>query len=1186
MEDGGGGAGALGASRPASPPRGSLSATSGEPEARVSETDGRFRAGGDSGSSRRPVSACRPDSLPQGQIGSGILAADPAELEEALAQDMTHKPGRQATEVFELIGEITRPGGQQMEGVKIWKALDSGLVLAEESIGGCSTLFIKSFNPVRAPEAPEAPNHCCAFATTCCSRNASTKPTNIRKGLVLVEVQGEAVLHCTGEGIMSRISRIQALQSSVESREACELGFCEPTKEERLQFQASLRREFLLWLSFATGALIALTAPVWLPFAFFNGLQCHSNDSTRLETARKWIETVIGAAPAWCRTALLTPILTTIGSSIFGTLTGFGGFGWPSWWPAWCPIGKSVAESTFEQQVSDMDLRASQKKALLLEHRKVQHQSRSLGTIILTGHGIGAAPPPRQVAGWASIAGDDNVIHGTNDSYVFGSAGHQATWSAQDALMLTRWQAISVVALKLTCWHWSQPVVYCWVFFVYFCTLSRNQQIAGSIIGAREAIYLISTLIALVKCPSFLLLDMSTVWCEEGTSRFARFRHVAMYLLTPHIFVSLCIANSSDMLRKIFVPLTACEVIADFASCFALGALLSPGSNAPTALIIGYAITALGFTCFFGPLMVKELWTLSNSFSKGGPSTVDSNMNFQTSNTFGTLPDFAGDAARRAAKKRREKQIADRRKCLSRCASLSLLLGLVYVLVGGMQLASGVDIYCTGYTGSVPDCSHGRCFAGQCRCIAGFTGANCDIRDPCALAVEPCCSGGSCGPHWQNCTLSGGCSCAHNYAGTSCQLDCGAHGSSISSQCECYEGYSGDHCQTIDPCAGVKEPCCGSECGTHWQNCTSGQCTCAKGYFGERCSQSLEEGVVVSMSSADNMTKEVHASVNRVIGTYGKTDRHCRGKSVYAKMDPLSYSTGFDGSELALYAWQNSSEPHTAAHWTIAPGIAGAQDCSVVGLVLSVGTSSSCERDVLQCRLKFPVAGVVGATMTLAELSKTPPPPPPNCPVGVVVIDGQCACTFASTVGAYGPPIALAETVAQFLHLPRIGYWWLQPDFIPMVGVDQRCSVVTWQGQVFTFTVFCAELLLLTVFTSVILFTLGKVTGKLGDHEKLCDLLLSSSCFCLSSSCFCFAWGGLLLGRFGTVACATGWAISILVQLCVCCNGLTGKQDMTLFTLWLNIATWMLLLVSASWGPVAAFGALVMSMLGLLIEDD
>ena len=278
----------------------------------------------------------------------------------------------------------------------------------------------------------------------------------------------------------------------------------------------------------------------------------------------------------------------TVATSIVSNLMGFGS-GWPSWCPcalpAWCPFGNSVAETSFEEQLVRMDgLRASQQESLLRHHRKALHNTRSLPMTMLSGYGAGARPPTRTAVGWLKIAGDESDVVG-------GEGAWQPTWAeACDDLCLSSWQGFWVAVFKLICWHWSQPVVYYWVFFVYFCTLSPDQQLAGSIIAARETIYVISTVIALIKCPSFLLLDLSTVWAEE--QGHVRILHVAMYLLTPHIFVSVCIVHNNDKLRKIFLPLTFCEIIADFASCFALGALLTPGSNPPTALVIGYAITS------------------------------------------------------------------------------------------------------------------------------------------------------------------------------------------------------------------------------------------------------------------------------------------------------------------------------------------------------------------------------------------------------------------------------------------------------------------------------------------------------------------------------------------------------------------------------------------------------------------
>ena len=57
--------------------------------------------------------------------------------------------------------------------------------------------------------------------------------------------------------------------------------------------------------------------------------------------------------------------------------------------------------------------------------------------------------------------------------------------------------------------------------------------------------------------------------------------------------------------KLLLLGLVAAQVVADCASCFALGVVLSDdiaGTPSPFALKIGYSLTALGFLLFFGPL--------------------------------------------------------------------------------------------------------------------------------------------------------------------------------------------------------------------------------------------------------------------------------------------------------------------------------------------------------------------------------------------------------------------------------------------------------------------------------------------------------------------------------------------------------------------------------------------------------
>lgn len=101
-------------------------------------------------------------------------------------------------------------------------------------------------------------------------------------------------------------------------------------------------------------------------------------------------------------------------------------------------------------------------------------------------------------------------------------------------------QAVAVSGAKLFLWHWSQPVAYLVVFHNYFCVLSPIQIKYGMVVAAREMLYIATTIGGVLACPSYLLLDISTVWAESDT-KFIACGRIAMYILTPHNFVAMCL---------------------------------------------------------------------------------------------------------------------------------------------------------------------------------------------------------------------------------------------------------------------------------------------------------------------------------------------------------------------------------------------------------------------------------------------------------------------------------------------------------------------------------------------------------------------------------------------------------------------------------------------------------------------
>eukprot|EP01051_Picozoa_sp_SAG22_P017233 SAG22_NODE_2610_length_2383_cov_1.477671_2_plen_436_part_00 len=90
-------------------------------------------------------------------------------------------------------------------------------------------------------------------------------------------------------------------------------------------------------------------------------------------------------------------------------------------------------------------------------------------------------------------------------------------------------------------WHWSQPVAFLLVFWTYFCRLGPTQVDYFLVVAVREVLYIATTLASVLVCPAYLLLDISTVWAETDSTVKSCWR-LAIYILTPHNYVALCLA--------------------------------------------------------------------------------------------------------------------------------------------------------------------------------------------------------------------------------------------------------------------------------------------------------------------------------------------------------------------------------------------------------------------------------------------------------------------------------------------------------------------------------------------------------------------------------------------------------------------------------------------------------------------
>eukprot|EP01045_Picozoa_sp_COSAG04_P018755 COSAG04_NODE_1760_length_5665_cov_4.392203_2_plen_786_part_00 len=348
-----------------------------------------------------------------------------------------------------------------------------------------------------------------------------------------------------------------------------------------------------------------------------------------------------------------------------------------------------------------------------------------------------------QRAGWEAIAADQ-----AGDA----TAEPQSSWAqVLDARKLTQRQALFIATTHLALWHWLQPVVYLWMLARYQCyvaSLGSWQPVFGSIVAAREVLYLCSTLLATCQCPVFLLMDPFTAWNEAG-SRMEKLMRASLYVLTPHNYVALCLANRFRSWRRLFMGLAGIQILADLASCLALGVLLATGfSNVeeatldllptPTALIFLYVITAAGFVLFFGPLSVVS--------SLRGAVDGDKHKAVRFA--------LAG-------------------------AGSSLLCALTYILTMFLLLIlNKYNPYCDGFVFQTDDpCNgNGQCYgAGQCLCELGF-GPEISYGNErlCARSDMPCT-----GSQLKRAIKSGA-------DGSIC---CAHHGNVVAKGCECEPGY-------------------------------------------------------------------------------------------------------------------------------------------------------------------------------------------------------------------------------------------------------------------------------------------------------------------------------------------------------------------------------------------------------------
>ena len=116
----------------------------------------------------------------------------------------------------------------------------------------------------------------------------------------------------------------------------------------------------------------------------------------------------------------------------------------------------------------------------------------------------------------------------------------------------------------------------------------------GWAVAAREALYLLTTLVALRLNPAFLLVDVGAPVRDTTSSSLSGYSSLAFYVLAPDKFVAFAVydENRLDSVRALAAFVFSGGMLLDLCGVGALIAGLAAGSL-PGALAVGYVASTL-----------------------------------------------------------------------------------------------------------------------------------------------------------------------------------------------------------------------------------------------------------------------------------------------------------------------------------------------------------------------------------------------------------------------------------------------------------------------------------------------------------------------------------------------------------------------------------------------------------------
>ena len=193
------------------------------------------------------------------------------------------------------------------------------------------------------------------------------------------------------------------------------------------------------------------------------------------------------------------------------------------------------------------------------------------------------------ICGMTSSEFGEVLTVGTGDIDVNEASNvRDSSWDkARKRLKINKYAAIFIGIIKLMCWHWWQPIFYILVLYYYWDSIDKGQQILGIIVGCREGIYFLLTIIGLFVRPVYLLVDSKAI-PNDGALSF-----IGVYVFAPEKYILICFPFQENKRGHIFAISLLLLMLLDISGIVAVFWALAV-KKVFVPLVIAYALIFIG----------------------------------------------------------------------------------------------------------------------------------------------------------------------------------------------------------------------------------------------------------------------------------------------------------------------------------------------------------------------------------------------------------------------------------------------------------------------------------------------------------------------------------------------------------------------------------------------------------------